>query len=166
MVLRRRHERLNDVDVFFAAIRQQLNLQAVVAEAKRVRRRKRLSEFGTDVLGQMPMRTPGENDNLTHIFLLIHRVSENTEFPSGPQLTIKFLFGFVDRALIGSGRQVFPSPVAHDANNIGTNPRFDGLRGLSERGVQNRPRRDAGKDPFGLDELAYATNGIPWCAWL
>ena len=66
MVLRRRNQRLDDVDVLLSAVRQQLDLQAVVAETKRLALGHWLPEFGADALGERRMGAAGEDDNLAH----------------------------------------------------------------------------------------------------
>jgi hypothetical protein len=48
VVLGRRHQRLNDVDVPLAAVREQLRLQAVVAEALDLRAGERYAEVAAD----------------------------------------------------------------------------------------------------------------------
>ena len=65
MLLRRRHERLDDVHVALAAVGEQLRLQAVVAELD-LDGGELNGEFSTDVLGELAVGASGEHDDLAH----------------------------------------------------------------------------------------------------
>src|SRR4051794_20080462 len=69
---------------------------------------------------------------------------------SGPELAVEAFLGLVDRALVGAGGEVLPAAVAHHERDLCRFSRFDRLRGLGERGMQDRAGRDAGEDAFGL----------------
>ena len=70
-VLRRGHEGLDDVDVALAAVRQQLGLEAVVAEPAERRLRQLHPEFVADAVGQGLVGRPGEDDDLAHVRSLV-----------------------------------------------------------------------------------------------
>ena len=66
VLLRRRHQRLHDVDVALAAVGLQLHLQAVVAEAIDAHRRQRDTEAGADPPGELRVGAAAEDDDLPH----------------------------------------------------------------------------------------------------
>ena len=66
MLLRRRHQRLDDVDVALPAVRLELRLQAVVAEALDLDGGEVDGQLGADVGGQLPVGTAGEDDDVAH----------------------------------------------------------------------------------------------------
>ena len=65
-VLGRRHERLDDVDVALAAVREQLGLEAVVAEPADQRLRQAHPELVADPVGEGLVCRPREDDDLAH----------------------------------------------------------------------------------------------------
>ena len=66
VVLHRRDQRLDDVDVALAAVLAQLHLDAVVAEPGDVRRREVDAEVGADLLGELDVGATGEDDDVAH----------------------------------------------------------------------------------------------------
>ena len=66
VILGRRNQRLDDVDVALPAVDEQLGLQAVVAESPDLRRREGDSQVATDVAGEALMGASGEHDHVTH----------------------------------------------------------------------------------------------------
>ena len=65
VLLRRRHQRLHDVDVALAAVRLELGLEAVVAETGSPPARAD-AEVGADPLRQTSVGTSAEHDDLSH----------------------------------------------------------------------------------------------------
>ena len=66
MLLGRRHQRLDDVDVALPTVRVQLHLEAVVAEASDLNRRDADPEGVADRAGKLAVGTAAEDDDLTH----------------------------------------------------------------------------------------------------
>ena len=67
VLLRRRHERLHDVHVALAAVRLELHLQAVVAEAVDGDRRQRHAQSLADAAGELLVGATAEHDDLPHV---------------------------------------------------------------------------------------------------
>lgn len=66
MLLRWRHERLEQVDVPLTAVGHQLRLQTVVAEALDVHRRKRHLKRIADAASKRAMSVAGKDDYVAH----------------------------------------------------------------------------------------------------
>src|SRR3954464_13667820 len=79
---------------------------------------------------------------------------------SGPELALQGRRRLVQGAGVGARGEVLPAAVADDEADVGVPPRRDLLVGDAERGVQDRPRRDAGEDAFPLHQLAGAVYGV------
>src|SRR6478672_10557266 len=79
---------------------------------------------------------------------------------SGPELALEAVLGLVDGALVGAGGEVLHASVGHDERDVGALPRLDRLGGLAERGVQDRPGRDAGEDALELEQLPDPADGV------
>jgi hypothetical protein len=66
VLLRRCGDRLDDEDISLAAIRQQLDLEAVVGEASQAGRQQRNVEVPADLLCQVPVGLTAEDRDLVH----------------------------------------------------------------------------------------------------
>jgi hypothetical protein len=66
MLLRRRHEGLHEVDIALTAVRLQLHLEAVVAEAVDLHRGQPDAEGVADRACEPSMGTTAEDDDLAH----------------------------------------------------------------------------------------------------
>ena len=66
MLLRRGHQRLNDIDVALSTVGQQLRLDAVVAEPLDHRVGQRDSQMSADVVRESGMSASGVHGHVTH----------------------------------------------------------------------------------------------------
>src|SRR6478672_8500562 len=79
---------------------------------------------------------------------------------SCPELTLEAVLRLVDGALVRAGGEVLPAAVGDHEGDVGTLARGDRLRGLGERGVEDRAGRDTGEDALTVEQLTHPAYGV------
>src|SRR6478735_790965 len=79
---------------------------------------------------------------------------------SGPDLGVQEVLAGVQVGGVGAGREILGAAVADDQHDVGSLPGLDRLRGLSERGMHDRPAGQSGEDALPVEQLAYPADRV------